>query len=267
VAEHQPTKLAAIEALWDDQAAGSSPAWTLLASPDEASGSNRWSLSVPGAFSWILETRPQLSQPLRGLNSWPADQRPHMVGLLFYAFRVMVAIGLAATALMALSLLLWWRGGLSAASFARWPWFSWAWILSAPAGYLAIESGWVVRCVGRQPWTVYGQLRTADAASVLPVGEVLTSLSVFAVLYTVLLVFALYFGSRIIANRNWQFAGRWLPSHLSGHGALGDPYRCRRSLHRLPLDLGEPQQPGGGSHADPGLRADRLHLLDSQNQW
>jgi cytochrome d ubiquinol oxidase subunit I len=200
VAEHQPTKLAAIEALWDDQAAGSSPAWTVLAAPDEANGSNRWSLSVPGAFSWILETRPQLSQPLRGLNSWPADQRPHMVGLLFYAFRVMVAIGLAAAALMALSLLLWWRGGLSAVSFAQWPWFSWAWILSAPAGYLAIESGWVVRCVGRQPWTVYGQLRTADAASVLPVGEVLTSLSVFAVIYTVLLVFALYFGSRIIAK-------------------------------------------------------------------
>lgn len=58
----------------------------------------------------------------------------------------------------------------------------------------------MVRCVGRQPWTVYGQLRTADAASVLPVGEVLTSLSVFAVLYTVLLVFALYFGSQIIAK-------------------------------------------------------------------
>ena len=103
---------------------------------------------MPGAFSWILETRPQLSQPLRGLNSWPADQRPHLVGLLFYAFQVMVAIGLAAPALMALSLLLWWRGDLSAASFTQWPWFSWAWIVSAPAGYLAIEAGWVVRCVG-----------------------------------------------------------------------------------------------------------------------
>jgi cytochrome d ubiquinol oxidase subunit I len=103
---------------------------------------------VPGAFSWILETRPQLSQPLRGLNSWPADQRPHLVGLLFYAFQVMVAIGLAAPALMALSLLLWWRGDLSAASFTQWPWFSWAWIVSALAGYLAIEAGWVVRCVG-----------------------------------------------------------------------------------------------------------------------
>ena len=112
----------------------------------------------------------------------------------------MVAVGLAAAALMVLSLLLWWRGGLSAASFARWPWFSWAWILSAPAGYLAIEAGWVVRCVGRQPWTVYGQLRTVDAASVLPGAEVLISLSVFAVIYSVLLVLALYFGSRIIAR-------------------------------------------------------------------
>ena len=123
-----------------------------------------------------------------------------MVRLLFDAVRMMVGIGVAAAALMALSLLRWWRGGLNAASFSQWPWFSWAWILSAPAGYLAIESGWVVRCVGRQPWTVYGQLRTADAASVLPAGEVLTSLTTFAVLYTALLIFALYFGSRIIAK-------------------------------------------------------------------
>jgi cytochrome d ubiquinol oxidase subunit I len=200
VAEHQPTKLAAIEALWDDQAAGSSPAWTLLAAPDDASGSNRWSLEIPRAFSWILESRPRLSQPLRGLNSWSADQRPRLVGLLFYAFRLMVAIGLAAAALTALSLLLWWRGALGPETFSRWSWFGWAWILSAPAGYLAIEAGWVVRCVGRQPWTVYGQLRTADAASVLPPQEVLSSLTVFAVLYAVLFILALVFGARIIAR-------------------------------------------------------------------
>ena len=154
VAEHLPTKLAAIEALGEDQAAGSSPAWSVLAAPDEASGRNRWSLAVPGAFSWILETRPHLSKPVRGLNGWPANERPRMVGLLFYAFRVMVAIGLAAAALMAFSMMLWWGGGLEAESFPRHPWLTWAWILSAPAGYLAIEAGWVVRCVGRQPWTV-----------------------------------------------------------------------------------------------------------------
>jgi cytochrome d ubiquinol oxidase subunit I len=198
VAEHQPTKLAAIEGLWTSEPAGSSPAWTLLAAPDEAAGRNRWSLAVPGGFSWILEGRSSLSHEVRGLTSWPADQRPRMVGLLFYSFRLMAGIGIAVTLLMALTVVLWWQRGLSAETLGALPWLGWAWILSAPAGYLAIEAGWVVRCVGRQPWTVYGQLRTADAASQLPAAEVLASLSTFAVLYAVLLGCALWFGSRII---------------------------------------------------------------------
>ncbi|MEB3265346.1 MAG: cytochrome ubiquinol oxidase subunit I [Cyanobacteriota bacterium] len=198
VAEHQPTKLAAIEGLWATEAAGSSPAWTLMAAPDETAGRNRWSLAVPGGFSWILEGRSSLSHEVRGLNSWPADQRPRMVGLLFYSFRLMAGIGIAVTLLMAFTVAVWWRRGLSAETLATMPWMGWAWILSAPAGYLAIEAGWVVRCVGRQPWTVYGQLRTADAASQLPAAEVLASLSTFAGLYAVLLGCALWFGSRII---------------------------------------------------------------------
>jgi cytochrome d ubiquinol oxidase subunit I len=121
-----------------------------------------------------------------------------MVGLLFYSFRVMAGIGIAITLLMAVTILLWWRRGLTAETLRQLPWLGWAWILAAPAGYLAIEAGWVVRCVGRQPWTVYGELRTADAATVLPAGEILTSLISFAVLYSVLLVCALSFGSRII---------------------------------------------------------------------
>jgi cytochrome d ubiquinol oxidase subunit I len=123
-----------------------------------------------------------------------------MVGLLFYAFRVMAGIGIGITVLLAATLVVWWRRGLSAGTLIATPWLGWAWILSAPAGYLAIESGWVVRCVGRQPWTVYGELRTADAASILPAAEVLTSLITFAVLYTALLSCALWFGSRIIAR-------------------------------------------------------------------
>ncbi|MFM1812128.1 MAG: hypothetical protein RLZZ336_1066 [Cyanobacteriota bacterium] len=200
LAEHQPAKLAAIEALWNSETAGTSPAWTVVALPDETAGHNRWSFAVPGAFSWILEGRASLSQTVRGLNSWPTADRPHMVGLLFYAFRVMAGIGIGITVLLAATLVVWWRRGLSAGTLMATPWLGWAWILSAPAGYLAIESGWVVRCVGRQPWTVYGELRTADAASILPAAEVLTSLITFAVLYTALLSCALWFGSRIIAR-------------------------------------------------------------------
>ena len=70
--------------------------------------------------------------------------------------------------------------------------------MAAPLGYIAVESGWIVRCVGRQPWTVYGEIRTVDAASQLPASNVLTSLTAFAVVYSLLFVFALYFGSRII---------------------------------------------------------------------
>jgi len=66
VAEYSPPKLAQSEALWDDQGRRQLPRLERAGSPDEASGSNRWSLALPGAFSWILETRPQLSQPLRG---------------------------------------------------------------------------------------------------------------------------------------------------------------------------------------------------------
>jgi cytochrome d ubiquinol oxidase subunit I len=200
VAERQPAKLAAIEGLWDSQPAGSSPPWALLAAPDEAQGGNRWTLGVPGGFSWVLEGRGSLSREVRGLASWRADERPRMVGLLFYSFRLMVAVGLGIAALVAVTLWTWWRRGLSAESLAARRWLGWCWILAAPAGYLAIEAGWVVRCVGRQPWTVYGQLRTADAASQLPPQEVLASLVTFAVLYSVLLGFALWFGARIIAR-------------------------------------------------------------------
>jgi len=61
-----------------------------------------------------------------------------------------------------------------------------------------VESGWIVRCVGRQPWTVYEEIRTSDAASNLPAGEILTSLTGFSAIYALLLVCALYFDSRII---------------------------------------------------------------------
>jgi cytochrome bd ubiquinol oxidase subunit I len=90
------------------------------------------------------------------------------------------------------------RGKLSEQNIASQRWLLTAWILAAPLGYLAVESGWIVRCVGRQPWVVYGQLRTADGVSNLPPATVLTSLLCFAGVYTLLFVSALYFGSRII---------------------------------------------------------------------
>jgi cytochrome d ubiquinol oxidase subunit I len=74
----------------------------------------------------------------------------------------------------------------------------WGWVFAAPLGYIAVESGWIVRCVGRQPWVLYGQIRTVDAASHLPASNVLVSLTSFTTVYTLLFIAALYFSSRII---------------------------------------------------------------------
>ncbi|WP_126147812.1 cytochrome ubiquinol oxidase subunit I [Synechococcus elongatus] len=191
--EYQPTKLAAMEAQWKTIPAGETAPWSVLAWPDTQAETNRWSLEVPQALGWILEFQPRLSRPLKGLSEWEPRDRPSMVGLVFYAFRVMVGIGFALAGLMLLTGLQWLRGRLT-----RDRWLLWGWVLAAPLGYIAVESGWIVRCVGRQPWLVYGQLRTLDAASDVPAGAVASSLGTFLLLYSVLFVTALFFGRRIL---------------------------------------------------------------------
>lgn len=145
-----------------------------------------------------MEFKSSLSEPVLGLKEWQAADRPPMTGLIFYAFRIMAGIGFFFAGLMLWSVLQWLRGQLSAEAIAQQRWLLWAWIFAAPLGYIAVESGWIVREVGRQPWTVYGLIRTSDAASRLPAEGVLTSLMFFAVVYTLLLIATLYFGSRII---------------------------------------------------------------------
>ncbi len=198
VYHHQPTKLAAMEAQWDTIPAGQPADWSAIAWPDGKAETNHWEFSIPNGLGFILELKPKLSEPVLGLKEWSPEDRPPMLPLIYYAFRTMVAIGFFFVGLMSISVLQWLRGKLSAESIAQQKWLLLAWIFAGPLGYLAVESGWVVRCVGRQPWTVYGQIRTVDAASNLPPGDVLASLTGFLVVYSLLFVSALYFGSRII---------------------------------------------------------------------
>lgn len=198
VYRYQPTKLAAMEAKWETSPAGQPADWSLLAIPDETSEKNAWEITVPNGLGYILEFKKNLSEPVLGLKEWNPEDRPHMVGLIYYSFRLMSGIGFFFVGMMVVTLLQWIRGKLSPETISQQKWLLVAWILSSPLGYIAVESGWIVRCVGRQPWTVYGQIRTVDAASHLPAGEILTSLIGFTVIYTVLFIAALYFGSRII---------------------------------------------------------------------
>lgn len=198
VYHHQPTKLAAMEAQWETIPAGTSPAWSAIALPNDRAERNDWEISIPRLLSYILEIKPQLSEPVIGLKDYAPEDRPHQIGLIYYAFRVMIAIGFYLAALMAITTLQWLRGKLTPEKITQQSWLLTAWVWSAPLGYLAVESGWIVRCVGRQPWTVYGEIRTVDAVSQLPASNVLSSLTAFVVVYSILFIFALFFGSRII---------------------------------------------------------------------
>jgi cytochrome d ubiquinol oxidase subunit I len=198
VAHYQPTKLAAMEAKWETSPAGQPADWSLLAIPDETAQANKWEITIPNGLGYILEFKKNLSEPVQGLKEWAPGDRPRMVGLIYYSFRIMSGIGFFLAGLMLWSVLQWLLGNLSPEKIGQQKWLLRTWIFAAPLGYIAVESGWIVRCVGRQPWTLYGQIRTADAATQLPAATVLTSLTMFAVVYSILLVATLYFGSRIL---------------------------------------------------------------------
>ncbi|WP_039897131.1 cytochrome ubiquinol oxidase subunit I [Lyngbya sp. PCC 8106] len=194
----QPTKLAAMEAQWETIPAGVSADWSMLAIPNEKTQQNDWEVKFPNALGYILEFKKELSEPVQGLKEWPPENRPHLLGLIYYSFRIMIAIGFYFAGLMLVSVIQWLRGQFSPEKITQQPWLMWGWILAAPLGYIAVECGWTVRCVGRQPWTVYNYIRTEDAVSNLPPGDVLTTLTLFATVYAILLFAAFYFGSRII---------------------------------------------------------------------
>jgi cytochrome bd ubiquinol oxidase subunit I len=198
VYENQPTKLAAIEARWETIPAGEPAPWSVIAWPNGEEEANDWELDVPGGLDYILALKPTLPTPILGLKEWNKSDRPPLLPLIFYSFRIMAGIGVFLAVLMAWTVLQWFRGQLSDEAIPQQRWLLRAWMFSAPLGYIAVETGWTVREIGRQPWVVYGQIRTAEAASNLPPGEVLASLTLFTSVYTLLLISALFFGRRIL---------------------------------------------------------------------
>jgi cytochrome bd ubiquinol oxidase subunit I len=186
--EHQPAKLAAIEAHWTT---GSRVPLILFALPDEEAETNRYTIDVPDLGSLILTHDP--NGTVRGLKEWPADERPP-IAIPFFAFRVMVGIGLIMLALVVVS---WWLRAGNRLFEARW--FLLACQLASPLGFLAVLAGWTTTEVGRQPWTVYGLLRTADSVSPSLTGtDVLISLIGYAVVYLIMFPVGIALMARIV---------------------------------------------------------------------
>jgi cytochrome d ubiquinol oxidase subunit I len=174
--EHQPIKVAAMEAHWKSEAEGEGVPLVLFAVPNEAQERNDHEIAIPRLGSLILTH--SMNGEIPPLTSVPRDQRPP-VKPVFYAFRVMVGLGVAMLALVLVSLWMWWCKRLFTAR-----WMLVGWRAMTLSGFIAILAGWYVAEIGRQPYVVYGLLRTADAVSpTLAAASVLASLLVFVTVY------------------------------------------------------------------------------------
>jgi cytochrome d ubiquinol oxidase subunit I len=188
--QYQPAKLAAIESIWETERGA---ALNLFAIPDEKAETNRYAISIPVLGSLILAHDPDGT--VRGLKEWPAADRPP-VAIPFFGFRIMVGIGLLMLALIATS---WWLRRQGRLFDERW--FLWLCVLAAPLGFLAVLAGWATTEVGRQPWTVYGLLRTADSVSPSLTGfDVILSLIGYGIVYLIMFPFGLSLMARIVRN-------------------------------------------------------------------
>jgi len=195
IARRQPAKVAAMESHWNTNPPGAGASWAALAWPDPSREDNRWSIRIPCLLS--LLTTHTLTGKVEGLKAFPAGDRPP-IALPFYAFRVMVALGFAMFFLMLWTVRAWAKGRLGEETAPEQKRLLRFWILAVPAPYIAMEMGWIVREVGRQPWVVYGILRTENTVSRLGPGPVQASILAYIAVYGILFSLFLIFARRII---------------------------------------------------------------------
>lgn len=183
VARHQPTTLAAIEGLFETEEGAP---LVLIGQPDMEKGRLDNPLVVPRALSFLTYQR--WKAEVKGLDAFPEEDWPDNIPLIYYSYHIMVGLGTLFIALMAVSLWKLWRGTL----FESRP-VLWALMLGFPFPYIATAAGWITAEVGRQPWIIYGLMRTAEGASpTVSAGNGLFTLIGFMGLYTVLSILFLF---------------------------------------------------------------------------
>jgi cytochrome d ubiquinol oxidase subunit I len=186
--EHQPQKLAAIEGIWES---GKGQPAVLFAIPDEKNERNRAEISIPKLASYYLTH--DWDGHVEGLKSFPKEDRPP-VATVFFSFRVMIGMWMIMLALTVCAWVLAWRGRLFTS-----PLYLRAATWAIPVGYVAVTAGWFTTEVGRQPWVVYGLLRTADAVTPsISGGNVLASLALYVVVYAVIFGAGVYYLVKLV---------------------------------------------------------------------
>jgi len=169
---HQPAKVAAMEGLWETQRGAP---LKLFGWPDQAAETTRFAVQIPKLSSLILTH--ELDGQVKGLKAWPRDERPP-AAWIFWSFRVMVGIGLMMILTGLIAAVLFWRKRLFDTG-----WFQYWCMAMTPAGFVAVLLGWFVTEIGRQPYIVYGVMRTAESVSPVAGQPIALSLAAFIVTY------------------------------------------------------------------------------------
>lgn len=171
---HQPAKVAAMEGNWDHTT--NAPLY-LFGWPDQKAEETKYGITIPGGASWVLTG--DVNGEIPNLKSFAPEDRPP-VAWVFWSFRVMVGLGMLMILIGAVSAVQYFRGKLFESR-----WLHGWWMLMMPSGFVALLAGWFVTEIGRQPWTAYGVIRTAESVSPAILGpQVAWSLLAFVVMYT-----------------------------------------------------------------------------------
>ena len=205
VARHQPVTLAAMEALFHTEAGAP---LVIIGQPDMERQRLDNPIVIPKMLSFLTYQR--WSHEIKGLNDFPREDWPDNIPLLYYAYHIMVGLGTIFVGVTALAVFLLWRRRLFAAR-----WMLWILMLSFPLPFIANTAGWITAEVGRQPWLVYGLMRTAHGYSpTVSAGNGLFSLLGFMGMYTVISLLFLFLMWREIEHG---------PAYLNEHHRGGDP--------------------------------------------
>jgi cytochrome d ubiquinol oxidase subunit I len=209
--KHQPSKMQAAEGFWEKQSQSPAPYYWFIA-PDQNNQRNRFQVGIPYLGSlWLTHS---LDGRVKGLKNTPRDLQPRMA-MVFYAFRIMYASAMVMFAVGVASLWLRFRGKLFSSR-----WFLWILVFMTPSGIIATLAGWYLAETGRQPWVIYGMLKTVDAISPVPALALLSTLIAFVCVYTVFITAFLIFAFRII-RRGPEEA----PPYAEASGSLKNAFR------------------------------------------
>jgi len=189
VTVHQPVTLAAMEALFVSQTGAP---LVILGQPNVAERKIDNPIEVPSALSFL--TYRAWKADVKGLDAFPPEMWPENIALLYYSYHIMVGLGTVFIAIMVVAAFLLWRGKLFSVR-----WMLWILLLALPFPYIANTAGWMTAELGRQPWLVYGLMRTAEGYSkTVSAGNVMFTLLGFLGMYTVLGILFLFLVQREI---------------------------------------------------------------------